>query len=1732
MIMKFKLWNNNSYTSYIFIGENLYATHQALLKKLEQGKALTKPEQKTLSKDIPSHLWLDETTIIFIDKMISEDDNINLIIKRLCVYLKPYVDDAPPEEIYTWIEKPILKSTYLIANFVSMCFQNNKNISYTDFTSAVSNYFNGYVLKETDITIIDKSLAFKLLIRADLTSIIEPIQFKYTYNEYYQYIPYNPIAAAAAVTPAPKDQYSTYGTNSYDSLTLQSFGKIDTINMILYKDYREYPYYFPYRSAKKNRLGELIEYIEDLDSIEKTLDIKTDNCIHKGYINFFQFTANEVNFNKKNDLGKAFDTFSTHTEIPFIKYKTYTNVYYKVDKSFLSNPDNYDTYWTKWTELTGLNKNYPDNTSLTFKLRFYKNSFCSFRIDDNFNYDVKFSIGKSNKTLLSNIMDFCATTLNKLIKSLRDIYPLQYIPDITQDIMTITTINSVDTISMEKISIKYDAFPDIIQQLMFPYFNIISVKEKNQLFLQYKKIDNYMKYDNITSFIMNKSNVDKNEVIQQLSKWFRIPLSDAEREYEKREGEIIMEMGKQGDRKFFKPKTDGFLNIKIKILSAVDMEFEISGFKYFETYDRIISLLKVLINLANKNVKVEGINIEKLEKGLYEVRKEDVIKLKDIDKNDILEKDIEPEYLDVEDKKEYEENQGEVAVDNELFKDFMDIVAEYKDAPDAAPQPEDAEDAADAAQQLADATPADKNKAKYFFKQLKDADKDLFDYSKMKDQPRRRDYSTLCSGRYPIVINKEQKNIIDKSYPKSYNNYLRVGSTPELAEKNYYICPEIWCPKSKVSMTEDQFNENNKQCPFEGEEAIHLKHSYWQKDSKRYIGVLDPYIHSKNFCLPCCFKHVTTRGKKRENLDICKKRKPDLLYLDEEKVEIVDEFDEELITGNPRYIKSEYNWPLQSAHYGLLPKELIEILGTRICGDRADGTGHMIIDKECYLRRGSSNKDQSFLACIIEILDNPDITSIKDFNEILTQKLSLERFISLENGKILKIFVNSQFSIFEKANFQEFSEWFIENKKYAFKFNLGKVYRSLLNKPAVFTKNIRHYQDIIREFMIYNGYKHYIAYINDTSQIKDHRILIDLINCEKEYINIRKNNIIIISIQQNKLILQCPFNRNNAESYNRNNPFTFILWNGKYYETMTKVKYNKEYGIDTRYNFYYKNADLEIKKLIDFACDNCLNDESIPDKQISDIEIATGLKAKSLVLDYGFKAKGILLNKNVYVPFVKSFSIFNLVRKRFIYYSDLINYKCKIDIKPMYTKLAKLNIFYKVKSAKASHILLENNIIIPINLKKEDIEYTVFEDDLEIFIGHEKEDERTNIIKVINENKKLFSVFLNSIITYINSNESILNEIHFLTDFKNPFPMNFKRKKLAAIMETIVSNILIVPNTPESQDLIDNSKDALIPCPDALWEKCLLGMPKEKLNEFVIKISEQILINHGFYFENRIKTFKYTPDEFLFEHHDIIVGKHKDYIKQIQDPFKILNERLDEEFADYIFKPQQEKPDYIADFIGKAEFKNNYDKFKNVVRNSFVVDVDSKYTNMYMYQLFECLYKAISSKTSTLDSLYLKNMVRTYMINDYETESISEMIQSKTFDHLWKEYKKKNKEEYIAAVKPPIGICETFFGSAQYYPSIYELRILSEFIGVNVIIFSRTSKNNESGLEFINNQSANYILMYHKYDSKLIRDIYELIVIDENKRKTILNRLDIKELLNLLKLKDIYVEIDVPVEDS
>ena len=50
--------------------------------------------------------------------------------------------------------------------------------------------------------------------------------------------------------------------------------------------------------------------------------------------------------------------------------------------------------------------------------------------------------------------------------------------------------------------------------------------------------------------------------------------------------------------------------------------------------------------------------------------------------------------------------------------------------------------------------------------------------------------------------------MISLSYPKSYAKAVKgIGSTAEKRENYYYICPKIWCPTSKVSMTQEQYDD-------------------------------------------------------------------------------------------------------------------------------------------------------------------------------------------------------------------------------------------------------------------------------------------------------------------------------------------------------------------------------------------------------------------------------------------------------------------------------------------------------------------------------------------------------------------------------------------------------------------------------------------------------------------------------------------------------------------------------------------------------------------------------------------------------------------------------------------------------------------------------------------------------------------------------------------------------------
>ena len=47
-----------------------------------------------------------------------------------------------------------------------------------------------------------------------------------------------------------------------------------------------------------------------------------------------------------------------------------------------------------------------------------------------------------------------------------------------------------------------------------------------------------------------------------------------------------------------------------------------------------------------------------------------------------------------------------------------------------------------------------------------------------------------------------------KGYDKYFDNVIEYGSNPDI--KNYYTCPRLWCPVSKIPLDESQ---ENPKCP-------------------------------------------------------------------------------------------------------------------------------------------------------------------------------------------------------------------------------------------------------------------------------------------------------------------------------------------------------------------------------------------------------------------------------------------------------------------------------------------------------------------------------------------------------------------------------------------------------------------------------------------------------------------------------------------------------------------------------------------------------------------------------------------------------------------------------------------------------------------------------------------------------------------------------------------------------
>jgi hypothetical protein len=1711
---------------YVFVGNNHDKNVSDVLHSIETKQSiqhLTRKDIDTLQRQFGrryestlSLKALSKSKVYYIETLIKLDDNINWLKRKLFYHLQKYVKINSHDDMYLWINKHFEINTAVLQSFISNCFKLEKRISFEYFSNCVNNYFGVQLSTKNATAFIDKNQARIYINDIKDGFHTEPLFFKYTNDIFYEYVNYNPLIN----NETKFENTDKLSIGSYDSLLLESFGvnfiSDGVINMITSKSVnnpKQQNKYFPFSSQKES--DSITKFVEEIEKTESKVNnyTMTEGYNSSSYTNFLHIRTNELNFNEPQDLEKLFETLTTSSDIPFIKYKSISNTFYKVNKDSMVALKN--DLLGKWTETkiiqsTGKTK---EASYIILKIHYKKGIYCSLLITDTLSYDLKFTFGSMMRETDVDILQFIRVIDNIILK-VKHTYPHCDVSLIDRDFTSSITHNgntkvikwlTSNNVKSDKVTINYNNFNSVIQNRLYSYFNVIRNPNKNILHLQYKKVENYLNYEVIQVFITNHFVKDKTEMIRRITSEFVLSNEDAEKEYEKWLSQNEIEILKLGDKVFIKPRSDNFVNIKIRLTSSIDLNFNIEGAKSTDIQKRIINLLCILIDMSNEKVIIDKNNnlLNKVDTLVYGQKEafNSSSKYASKKKND---DDIDNLDLELNDYNDFDDFELDLFEDDEELKalemEFLKEAQQQTQSNQPSKKTKNANDDNDDDEDD-DKKPKDEDTImkSYFMNMLKSADRELIDYKVPKGQKLEKRYSTVCQWndrRQPVVVNKDELNNIKKFQPDIKS--VKTGSTPELQEKNFYICPQVWCPKSKVALKYKDFKEKyNEQCPYPDieEKPILLTNHYWGKGEKgqsreHFPGFLDAFkTHPKKYCLPCCFKKEAKEGNKNKQKENTCKNQWSTDAPDEEELEVF---------GNEKYIKGEIFVPLESNRFGLLPKEINDLLGNLVCGNGFDGKGLMNDKTNCILRKGINQKSQSFLSALITLLDNPNINSVSSFVDYFNTNISIEQFISLENGKIMKLFINREYDVYNPVYFREFVKWIISSeqkayvKAYKLKYIVEELKQVPLNKTIYSTSTLKRHKSILREFLIYNAYIHFIKYINDASIEKNHNLLIDYVQTENSWLNIQHYNIVIIEHEptENKTYMLCPFNRNAKKVFDTVDPFVFIFKQNNYYEPLCHVKISRGDIIPTT-KFYLKTAPEPIKKLLGFYLQNCSTEAS--ENTALDIEIylgtLTGRKIRRYVIDYSFRVCGFLISGiNLFVPLKQKVDIYDLKQTEFIYYDEVPLYKCALgekDLEEVFKKIYKKtgDNFYKLSqilyaddnSERIVGIILDKSYFVPINYsEKKDYKYVsdLLEDDLNIFIEYEKDDARKQRIAKDQDKKVIHNEFIQSVQKFISQHEKIQQEINFILDKNNPFPKVYRRKKLVELVQKILTKTNFVEKVTKDINL-----------------SIFTGNYVEDMLSNHTRSTHDVILKQMFGVK---KKFRKEMNEIVFDQRDVIEGKLAEKIKFVQNPYSSLMDRIDRYVRDYIFDGyNRDELDAFKKYYNQyTVYEDVPYKFRKILQNSHLIQYDENtpYTQNTLYEIFLGICKAKGMAYIT-DIDTLKLYVQRYIVQGFKENGLDEFYENPSYLHNAKLMKLK-----AHTLDNVMSVVE----SMNYYPSEFELMILVKIAQVRVIVVGRKTKDNENGIAMYpdkyQSKYNSFIVMCSSYDRFNHHDVYQIAV--------------------------------------
>jgi hypothetical protein len=366
-------------------------------------------------------------------------------------------------------------------------------------------------------------------------------------------------------------------------------------------------------------------------------------------------------------------------------------------------------------------------------------------------------------------------------------------------------------------------------------------------------------------------------------------------------------------------------------------------------------------------------------------------------------------------------------------------------------------------------------------RQLEGADRALFAWP-IKLHSKFAKYSSKCQKhRQPVVVSDKELAIFDSADTfGSYGEHEAYGTTAEKAAHNRYICPDVWCPISRVPMSFEQFRANAGQCPFP---SIEEKPVIRQAKKKNMVSFFEPNLHPDGYCMPCC----------------AIKKKP-----------CTQQTADDPSASSNKYIKEDAA-VLANGRFGTLPHLFFALFGNtqKRCGNRSKkSTGNINKDTTCFVRRGTRSGSYVEAALRARFGDAEEEVSWDQTCDLIERNLSPEVFLTLGGGSIAKIFVKQ----FVKSNFyikdESVLQFLEDNAVYKSQFNVD------LRKAATFQ----------RERIVYGAMRMFFSYLRSKTIIKTPDIVECLLNSPTAYLNPDAHTIVTLdgvtaSVIQHSLLL-------------------------------------------------------------------------------------------------------------------------------------------------------------------------------------------------------------------------------------------------------------------------------------------------------------------------------------------------------------------------------------------------------------------------------------------------------------------------------------------------------------------------------------------------------------------------------------------------------------------------------------